>query len=737
MPYQQAELSNCKKINFVFGANGSGKSTISSLLSGSLEPRFSQSVIEWVTGEHETIYVYNRDFRQSNFKQTIPGVFTMGSATIEDINELESLKESLVHMNEDWGKKSETYRKLIEENIPKIESQFKVDAWNQILKTNEADFQKAFDGLRGSKEKFLVELKKRIKGIPNHMGSICDRSDLKTRAQTLYGSNPERCNRFLLNIRQWLDKTEEIRTDKIWNTSIVGNSDIDIAALITELNNSSWVDQGRQYIRKNSNICPFCQQRTLTDELKEKLDSFFDNEYKQQVSQMKGKLQEYRTTTDLIIKAIEEIVHNEASVNIGKLNVDIYVAKQSILSTMYSNNAKIIEEKIAKPEIKITIPDESSIIQEITNLLNKSNTIIDAHNKLIDERDSESVRLTDDIWASVIHDANILIQTYQKNITNLNKAANAIKQKLDTKKTEIDNLKANIIEKGKNITSVQPTIDEINKSLKAYGFTNFEIQPAEMFENQYCIKREDGSLATNTLSEGEETFLTFLYFMQWTKGSTNPDHVADKKIIVLDDPISSLDSTILYIVGTMVKSLSLDIRKGQGDVNQLFVLTHNVFFHKEASFIDGRTKEMNDVNYWIVRKDYGISTIMPYGNKNPISTAYELLWQELRDNENLSRITIQNTMRRIIENYFGMLGQGKDESLVRYFTEPENQMIARSLIAWINDGSHSIPDDLYIDSYTDAIPKYKEVFKNIFFRSGHQAHYNMMMKIADESNDGE
>ena len=79
--------------------------------------------------------------------------------------------------------------------------------------------------------------------------------------------------------------------------------------------------------------------------------------------------------------------------------------------------------------------------------------------------------------------------------------------------------------------------------------------------------------------------------MQWTKGSIDPEHVADKKIIVLDDPISSLDSTILYIVGAMIKDLSLSIRRGQGDVNQLFVLTHNVFFHKEASFIDGRNLE--------------------------------------------------------------------------------------------------------------------------------------------------
>ena len=72
MPYQQAELSDCKKVNFVFGANGSGKSTISSFLSGTPDTRFSQSVIEWDGAVRETIYVYNRGFRRSNFQQTIP-----------------------------------------------------------------------------------------------------------------------------------------------------------------------------------------------------------------------------------------------------------------------------------------------------------------------------------------------------------------------------------------------------------------------------------------------------------------------------------------------------------------------------------------------------------------------------------------------------------------------------------------------------------------------------------------
>ncbi len=84
-------------------------------------------------------------------------------------------------------------------------------------------------------------------------------------------------------------------------------------------------------------------------------------------------------------------------------------------------------------------------------------------------------------------------------------------------------------------------------------------------------------------------------------------------------------------------------------------------------------------------------------------------------------------MRRILENYFSILGKDIDEEIINSFDTLENKMICRSLISWINDGSHSIPDDLYIDSYTDSTERYKVVFKEIFVKMGHQAHYDMMM----------
>ena len=730
-PYQQAQVDDCRKINFIFGSNGSGKTTISSFLAGDTPARFESSTIEWDSEQHESIYVYNRNFRHNNLQQTIPGIFTLGSATIEDIKALEQLKTELALRSEELQKNLEKYRMQVQSIIPSIEETFKENAWNQILKANEGDFQKAFEGLRASKDKFVAQLKRRVEGIPNHLGKVCERSDLTTRAKALYFGKPERCAPFILDIDQLVDKIEEIRNDQIWNTVIVGNEDIDLAALIKELGNSSWVDQGRQYLRLRSKVCPFCQQETITDAFRDKIEAFFDKGYKQQVDKMKILLSMYHELTIHIIKAMREAIVSEKAVSIGKLDAELYVSKVNLLQAMYSDHEKIIEGKLFEPGRIISIPDALLPVREIQQLLADANIKIDNYNKLVEERNTEEEKLTDDVWATVIHESHVLISAYQMDIERANKKAIGLKRTRDSFQKEVERLKTNIIEKGKNITSVQPTIDEINRSLRAYGFTNFSIQPAEGKENYYCIMREDGTPATGTLSEGEETFLSFLYFMQWAKGSTDPEHVSDKKILVLDDPISSLDSTVLYIVGAMVKDLSRKIRDGVGDVNQLFVLTHNVFFHKEASF-DPRQSMGDNINFWVIRKDNDISVIKNYKQNNPISTSYELLWEELRDNEHISQISMQNAMRRIIENYFDMLGKEKDETLLSNFETAEDKMIARSLLYWINDGSHSIPDDLHIDSYTDAVPKYRAVFKELFRASGHLAHYNMMMRIGGE-----
>jgi wobble nucleotide-excising tRNase len=118
---------------------------------------------------------------------------------------------------------------------------------------------------------------------------------------------------------------------------------------------------------------------------------------------------------------------------------------------------------------------------------------------------------------------------------------------------------------------------------------------------------------------------------------------------------------------------------------------------------------------------------------NPIQSSYELLWQELKSEEVKSSLTVQNIMRRIIENYFKLLGKLGDDELILKFPTKEEQEMCRSLISWINDGSHSINDDLFIELQDRTVEMYKKVFKDIFILTNHEGHYNMMMNLTEET----
>lgn len=215
------------------------------------------------------------------------------------------------------------------------------------------------------------------------------------------------------------------------------------------------------------------------------------------------------------------------------------------------------------------------------------------------------------------------------------------------------------------------------------------------------------------------------------KGGISEDEVNSERVLVVDDPISSLDSNVLFVVSTLLKEIIKSIKAENGNIKQLILLTHNVYFHKEVSFIDGRTKVCNKTNFWILRKNDKVTNLQSFGMDNPIQSSYELLWQELKSDGVKSSLTIQNIMRRIIENYFKLLGKYGDDYLILKFETKEEQEICRSLISWINDGSHSINDDLFVELQDRTIETYKKVFKNIFVLTDHEGHYNMMMNITD------
>lgn len=722
-----ASLSDCKKINFIYGANGSGKTTISKFLQNPSMDSFADCNIEWDSNDREKIYVYNRTFREENFRQTdIQGVFTIGHASIEEHNELDLLKAELDNRLKERNEALNSLQKKKEAKLDK-ENKFKKDIWELIFKKYDPTFSEAFAGLRNNKEKFYEHAITRFSKYKDNQHT---EEELQKRAKTLFGNRPESCDAIVFSGDCFIEEINKIVDDELWGTVIVGSDDVEIGKLIHSLNNNDWVLKGKQYLTNESDICPFCQQHTITASFREQLNNFFDVTFNEQFASVETLEQRYNNNVADLLNALSLVTSNVNIIKTGDFDKAKFENVVNDIRQKHINNQTLIKEKLNEPGRKISLNSFRTQFDEIRKIILECNRNIETHNNLVEHFKDEHTILVNDIWLYILKENKQLFSSYKSDIKNIDKAIEGLSTKDKSLETCIEGKKLEIEEKNKNFTSVQPTIDEINRTLKAYGFNNFMIAPSTSVENSYQIQREDGSIATNTLSEGEETFISFLYFMQQQKGAINPNEVSERKILVLDDPISSLDSTILYIVSAMVKDLANDVIHGNSDVSQLFVLTHNVFFHKEASFIDGKPNNQNgNINYWMVSKDINVSTIKSFGMVNPISTSYELLWQELRESSGSSLVTIQNIMRRIIENYFRMLGKGKDAFIQAQFDSVEEQLICKSLFHWINDGSHMITDDLYIDPYTDSIERYRDVFHKIFIKTNNEAHYNMMMGL--------
>lgn len=716
------QLDDLKKVNFIYGANGSGKTTISNFIHDNSDTKFSNCSLVWQNGLPLKTLVYNKDFRERNFgKGKLNGVFTLGEATAEQIKIIEKKNEDLNVIKADGTQKREALEKQKAEK-EKLENEFKETTWKKVYKQNETTFKEAFTGSL-QKESFKNKL---LQEFENNTSQLQTLDVLKGKAETIFGKQPQRID----SISQIsFERVMEIETNDIWKKIIVGKADVDIAKLIQKLNINDWVNQGRDYIQDDT--CPFCQQETITDDFKNQIENYFDETYLTDIKSLKELKQEYNALTQNIINQLNEIETTQKAFDNTKLDVDKFSAYLKTLTSQNTTNNEYLNNKVKEPSRSIELVSIKEQSDLITELINQANTEIKKHNDIVTNYATERNNLIQDIWKYLIEDYKTEITTFNNTKDGLEKGIANIEKQRKEKLTEYNKLDAEIKNLTKDVTSIQPTVDEINRLLKSYGFLNFEIVPAKE-EGFYQIQREDGSIAETTLSEGEITFITFLYYLQLTKGGLTKDEVNNERILVIDDPISSLDSNVLFVVSTLIKYIIQGVKSNSGNIKQLILLTHNVYFHKEVSFIDGRTKICNKTNFWILRKNDKVTGLQSFEMENPIQSSYGLLWQELKSDETKSNLTIQNIMRRIIENYFKLLGKYGDDKLIQKFKSKEEQEICRSLISWINDGSHSINDDLYIELQDRTIETYKKVFKDIFIKTNHEGHYNMMMDIKED-----
>ncbi len=726
-----ASFENLKSINFIYGANGSGKTTTSSFLKNlaenGIEDKFASSKIVWYNNESLKIEVYNKQFKEEQFRNSqVKGIFTLGKKTNENLEKIESKKESINEEKKKKVKNEGSLQKLTLEK-EKEEEDFTDSCWKKLYKKFEEDFKETLEGFK-RKEKFKEKILKEFendKHNQSEQSEIVGLEKLKEKIGIVFSKNQTE----LALLECDLTDFDSIENHSIWEQKIVGSGGVAIADLIKELSNEDWVAWGREYIKENS-ICPFCQKETITEEFKKQLESYFDTNYQESTETIKKMKEDYTNKTDEVLERLDEIVETEQKNQQTKLNTEIFKRIIETLKNKINGNQQKMFDKGKEMSRSFELESTKNEIKEIRDLIDTANQQIVNHNEIIKDTKNQKKNCVEQTWKFLVNEFTSDIQEYNKKYCGLKKEIKELENEISENREKIKKLENEIRELEKNMMSIKPIVNEINTLLKGYGFTNFGLACTED-EKSYRIQREDGQLVGETLSESEVTFITFLYYYHLTKGSLEENDISENKVLVIDDPISSLDSNILFIVSVLVKDLMKETMEEKTNIKQVIILTHNTYFYKEITSKYDLKYYKGKYSFWIIKKDNNVSKIKGY-KENPIKNSYELLWQEVKQakDNNASWVSLQNVMRRIIEYYFRILGGFKhNDSLSECFKNIEEKRVCNSFISWFNDGSHGISDDLFVQIQDTSIETYLKVFEKIFKETGHEAHYKMMMRI--------
>lgn len=715
---------NPKKINFLFGLNGSGKTTISRFIRSYQEDKYRDCCqLNW-SGAPIECCVYNTDYVADNFcESSVAGIFTLGEENIEIKRQIETLSEKL---NQLRTKKEDLNTELngndttkgLQKQLEEHEVTYCERFWaiKQQLDQEKSSILEALVGVRGSKEAFK---KKLLEQLDSNNADLKEKADLERLCTAMFGKTLER-----INLLSEISFAELIRleTKPILSKIIVGKEDVDIAALIKKLGNDAWFRQGVPYLDHSEGKCPFCQEPLKTD-FRQKVEEYFDESYINAVEEISSLSREYARISQMITSNVATLE-----------NVSPDFIKQEELAAVFlrlkdkiaANNKKLNQKK-DEPNISVLLESVLTEANDIKRIIDAANEEIVIYNTRVANIKTEKEKLTSQAWRYVLNALKSDIETYRKIQKDLNTSIEQVKKDISETESEERTMLQVLREKEQMQTSIIPTANGINSLLTNYGFTGFSLKVTDDQKN-YQFVRDDGTPAFKSLSEGERNFVTFLYFMHSLKGNVDNSGHNNNKVVVVDDPVSSLDNDILFIVSSLLRDLFADIYAEKGTIKQLFILSHNIYFFKEVSYEKGIVKDKTA--FGMIVKSNNVTKITEY-DSNPISSTYEMLWKEIKranasPNE-ANTITLANVMRRIIEYYFCFLGGKELSKFHKDFPDGERQ-IFKSLISWAHAGSHSAFDDYSATPNIYTSETYLKVFKDLFIKTNHESHYDMMME---------
>lgn len=569
-------LPDFKKYNLIYGPNGSGKTTVTRIINDLGIP--NEELKKGAEFSFETddgtftnkkpypgkIRVFNTDYVQSNIGEiegTLNHILIVGEKNKTLVAELER-EEAEIRKREDGIaannleiKKYTKQRDAIFTDIAKTISE---STSGQVIRTyNRNNAKKAYEALEARvtiSDDRMSQLRKSIRQEKK------DDIEIITLVGEEYASF-ETSENPLNAIKKLVQKGNEILPLTVQS--------ITIERLISESSIATWVDAGIAIHKKHkSDNCEFCAQPLPADRLRKLEDHFSDadqnlkEDIKTLIADFKKALTElgriqFPSETDLYHEYRQ--TYSQSKKDAGKA---IHQLREAILNT-----DDILSQKLENRNQAFDSMLEIDL-DKTQHLLAETNKILLHHNKHTQAFEDKASACEKELEQHYLSDIDERVLEFDTLITALETTnrdhENGITD--DDEPRSLEQLVLSTQEKRASISNSHHAGEQLTSNLQAFlGRTDLKLVDGE---DGYRVLRY-GEAAEN-LSEGERTAIAFLYFLIQL---TDQDFDITEGIVVIDDPVSSLDSASIYQAFSYLKNAVKSSK-------QLFLLTHNYEFLK-------------------------------------------------------------------------------------------------------------------------------------------------------------
>ncbi len=727
-------------VNFFFGNNGTGKSTVAKAIQSGIGVTYAPGR----AFEDYLPLVYNQAFIDSHFSRyhDMPGVFTLNAKNAAAQKKIDDLTVNRSDERKANNAATEQRDKKAAAK-EKLQKDFYKECWNRE-EAFRTEFEKTQNG-KGKSKQFTEE-------IMRHAPKDTDIEELRRLYDSAYSDAAKRYSRF----SSVADMTvlDSLDGNDILSTVIVNSATTELAGFLREISATQWMRQGHTaYSEHADGRCPYCA-RKLDDDFEQTVVDSFDDKYQKNLTHLDEFLTFYRKTANDLYIPLEtfpsEVYH--------KIDTKPLTDKLAVLKAAIQSNIEAIREKKDEPAKTITLTETVPILVEVNAIISGFNILIDANNAIVDAGPGKRAECSDLAFSLLAFRLKDIIEAYKKSDDALAEEIKALDGKIKTHTEALEKIKADLKSARSDTVETETAKDSINLMLRDSGIQGFSLEPKTGVDHVYEVRRPDGTIADN-LSEGEKNFIAFLYFYHRVYGSDSEDGETRDKIVVIDDPVSSMDSGCLFIVSTLVRQM-IEICRNNADsrnrtvegnfIKQIFILTHNAYFHREVTY--SYVPKYEYVSFYLIRKLDSKSSIkltddinpkIPTErmNVNPVKNSYAALWDEYKEVK--SAVPLMNVIRRILEYYFlqlcgyegatlrkVILTDGKTKGNFKDENGNDNEekfQLASAMLAYINASSIGMNDGMdYVEECLNA-SECRSIFEMIFTAMNQKQHYDMMM----------